>query len=160
MKYLTVIAVICLVLINEPAEGQLITEIDREGIAMITGKSADTTYVVNFWATWCSPCVKEIGYFEELHRDYAASPLKVYLVSLDFPNQVERRVIPFIREKEITAPVYLVTDLQYNEWIDRVDPAWSGAIPATLIYNREKRIFLEKELTREELYDNVNQIFN
>lgn len=160
MKYLTVIAVICLVLINGPAEGQVITEIDREGIAMITGKSADTTYVVNFWATWCSPCVKEIGYFEELHRDYASSPLKVYLVSLDFPNQVERRVIPFIREKEITAPVYLVTDLQYNEWIDRVDPAWSGAIPATLIYNREKRVFLEKELTREELYDNVNQIFN
>jgi len=160
MKYMTGIAGICLILIGQPADGQMITEIDREGIAMITGKSADTTFVVNFWATWCSPCVREIGYFEELHRDYSSSPLQVYLISLDFPNQLERRVIPFIREREITAPVYLVTDLQYNEWIDRVDPSWSGAIPATLIYNRGQRIFLEKELTREELYENINQILN
>jgi len=160
MKYMTVIAGICLILIGQPADGQMITEIDREGIAMITGKSSDTTFVVNFWATWCSPCVREIGYFEELHRDYSSSPLQVYLISLDFPNQLERRVIPFIREREITAPVYLVTDLQYNEWIDRVDPSWSGAIPATLIYNRGQRIFLEKELTREELYEIINQILN
>jgi len=160
MKYMTGIAGICLILIGQPADGQMITEIDREGIAMITGKSADTTFVVNFWATWCSPCVREIGYFEELHRDYSSSPLQVYLISLDFPNQLERRVIPFIREREITAPVYLVTDLQYNEWIDRVDPSWSGAIPATLIYNRGQRIFLEKELTREELYEIINQILN
>ncbi len=128
--------------------------------ALLTQKSNDTTYVVNFWATWCSPCVKEIGYFEELYRVYASSALKVILVSLDFPNQVERRLIPFIQEKEISAPVMLMTDLNYNGWIDQVDPSWSGAIPATLIYNRETRIFLEKELTRDELFKHVNQILN
>ena len=139
---------------------QVIGEIDKEGIIALTGTKSDTTYVINFWATWCSPCVKEIGYFEELHRNYADSKLKVILVSLDFPNTLDRRVVPFIKDKEITAPVVLMTDLNYNDWIDRVDPSWSGAIPATLIFNKDQRVFLESELTRDELFDHVNQLFN
>ena len=86
--------------------------------------------------------------------------VKVILVSLDFPNQLERRVIPFIAEKDISASVMLMTDLNYNEWIDLVDPSWTGAIPATLIYSAKERIFLEQELTREELFENVAQILN
>lgn len=120
----------------------------------------DTTYVVNFWATWCSPCVKEISYFEELHRLYAQNPVKVILVSLDFPNQAATRVSSFLTEKEITAPVFLMTNLSYNDWIDQVDPSWSGAIPATLIYRNDQRIFLERELTKEELRSHVKQIMN
>lgn len=120
----------------------------------------DTTYVVNFWATWCSPCVKEIGYFEELHRQSKFENVKVILVSLDFPNQIDRRVIPFLKEKEISADVLLMTDLDYNSWIDQIDPGWSGAIPATLIYNKSKRVFLEQELTRDELFNHVIQIKN
>jgi hypothetical protein len=86
--------------------------------------------------------------------------VKVILVSLDFPNQVERRLIPFLEDKEITAQVMLMTDLDYNSWIERVDKSWSGAIPATLIFNRERRVFLEQELTRDELFENVNQILD
>ncbi len=137
-----------------------IVRIDKEGIIDITQKTNDTTYVINFWATWCSPCVKEIGYFEELHRKYAASPLRVILVSLDFPNQVERRLIPFLIQKEITAQVLLMTDLNYNGWIDSVDPSWSGSIPATLIYDQKERVFLEKELSRDELFKQVNLMLN
>ena len=159
MKIYMIIVLFCILNFSQ-ISGQAIAEIDTEGIAKITRKSNDTTYVVNFWATWCSPCVKEIGYFEELYRKYAASTVSVILVSLDFPNQVERRLLPFIREKEISAPVLLMTDLNYNDWIDQVDPTWSGAVPATLIYNKESRIFLEKELTRDELFKHVNQILN
>ena len=141
-------------------DGQSIAEIGKEGIEMLTKKSNDTTYVVNFWATWCSPCVKEIGYFEELHRNHLDSKVKVILVSLDFPNQLDRRLIPFLKEKEITANVMLVTDLDYNGWIDRVDPSWSGALPATLIFNGSNRVFLQQELTKDELFNHVNQFLN
>ena len=159
VKIYMIIVLFCILNFSQ-ISGQTISEIDREGITMLTQKSNDTTYVVNFWATWCSPCVKEISYFEELYRKYNSSTVSVILVSLDFPNQVEKRLLPFIQEKEISAPVLLMTDLNYNGWIDRVDPTWSGALPATLIYNRESRIFLEKELTRDDLFKHVNQILN
>ena len=140
--------------------GQDIAEIDGDGIAVLSRNSNDTTYVINFWATWCSPCVKEIDFFEEVHTSFEDSKVKVILVSLDFPNQVEQRLIPFLEAREITAQVMLMTDLNYNSWIERVDKSWSGAIPATLIFNRERRVFLEQELTRDELVENVNQILN
>ena len=140
--------------------GQVVKLIDSDELTDLSWKSSDTTYVINFWATWCSPCVKEIDYFEELHRAGAYDKLKVVLVSLDFPNQVERRVIPFLEKKKISATVLLMTDLDYNAWIERVDKSWTGAIPATLIYNKEGRVFLEQELTREELMDHVTQIMN
>jgi len=159
MKYRIVLMVYAL-MISLGLSGQGITEIDSDGIASLSWKSSDTTYVINFWATWCSPCVKEIEFFEELHESSKGKKLKVVLVSLDFPNQVEERLIPFLEKKEISAPVMLMTDLNYNAWIERVDKSWSGAIPATLIYSKDRRVFLEQELTREELLDNVNQILN
>lgn len=140
--------------------GQDITEIDGDGIAVLSTNSNDTTYVINFWATWCSPCVKEIDFFEEVHTSFENSKVKVILVSLDFPNQVKQRLIPFLEAKEIRAQVMLMTDLDYNSWIERVDKSWSGAIPATLIFKGERRVFLEQELTRDELFENVNQILN
>jgi thiol-disulfide isomerase/thioredoxin len=116
--------------------------------------SNDTTYIVNFWATWCVPCRKELPALEKIHEDYAGKPVKVLLVSLDFPNQVESSLVPFLTKNNITARVILLNDPNSNAWIDKVDPAWSGSIPATLIYNKKFRKFFEKELD----YDTINTI--
>ena len=157
MRYHIAFLLYCILSFGQ-SKGQSLKEIGSDGLEALSSYKNDTTYVVNFWATWCSPCVKEIGYFEELHREYASTNVKVFLVSLDFPNQIEKRVIPFLKEKDITAEVLLVTDLDYNSWIDRIDPTWSGSLPATLIYNREQRMFLEKEVSRDELFSYVTQI--
>ncbi len=159
MRYRIAI-ILCCFLILANSNAQSVKAIDRDALKALTYKMNDTTYVLNFWATWCSPCVKEIGYFEELHRKSKSAYVKVILVSLDFPNQLDRRVIPFLKEKEITADVLLMTDLDYNSWIDQIDPGWTGAIPATLIYNKDARVFLEQELTRDELFNHVTQIQN
>jgi len=94
----------------------------------------DTTYVINFWATWCRPCIKELPYFEEFNSRHKNEKVKVVLVSLDFPKQVETNLVPFVKKKALKSKVVVLLDGQYNDWIDKVSPDWSGAIPATYIY--------------------------
>ncbi len=104
--------------------------------------NSDTTYIINFWATWCVPCVKELPYFEELNAKYTKHPIKVILVSLDF---TEEAVTKFIAKKGIKSKVVLLTDSKTNNWIDKVDPNWSGAIPITLFLKGNLKEFYEKD---------------
>lgn len=99
----------------------------------------DTTYVVNFWATWCGPCVKELPFFENLHLNSVGSKRKVVLVTLDFVTQLETKVIPFLKEKQLKSEVLLMDEDKPNEWIPRVSEEWSGALPATLFVNTQKK---------------------
>jgi thiol-disulfide isomerase/thioredoxin len=108
-------------------------------------------YVVNFWATWCVPCVAELPYFEQLGENYKASGVHVLLVSIDFAKAVQDKLIPFIREKKLKSEVVLLDDPDANSWISKVDENWSGAIPATVVYSNEKRSFHEGSMTYEEL---------
>ncbi len=113
--------------------------------------SKDTTYVINFWATYCAPCIKELPFFEQAGKDYASKKVKVILVSLDFKAQIESRVIPFLQRGKITSKVLVLSDPNANAWIDKVDPSWSGALPATIIIKGNKREFYEKSFTQNEL---------
>ena len=104
--------------------------------------SANTLYVINFWATWCGPCVKELPYFDELHDISADLDIEVVLVSLDFADQAER-IKSFVQSKGIRARVIHLQDPQTQVWIDKVDPAWSGSLPATQLRLGATRHFKE-----------------
>lgn len=112
--------------------------------------SNDKVLVVNFWATWCKPCIKELPYFELAQSKYQGK-IKVILVSLDFTDKLESQLIPFVTEKGLQSQVILLDDPYENEWIPKVDSTWSGAIPATLMIDHEKRVFYEKSFTEDEL---------
>lgn len=114
-------------------------------------KENDSIYVINFWATWCGPCVKEIPYFEQLGKNYQDKKLKILMISLDMPNQLDSRVIPYIKKQGMQNPVILLDDPKFNDWIPLVDKQWTGALPATLIYGNGFREFYPGELTYEEL---------
>lgn len=111
----------------------------------------ENTYIINFWATWCGPCVKELPDFEEINSKYASKNVKVLLVSLDFPGQKEKKLIPFLTKRGIQSKVVLLDDVNQDIWIKAIDSSWSGAIPATLIYNKNKRKFYEKSFDFETL---------
>ena len=104
-------------------------------------KDNDTIYVVNFWATWCRPCVEELPLLERLHADLLDQPHQVILVSLDFRDQVESKLVPFIKQHDIKSKVVVLDDPNANTWIDQVDRRWSGALPATIVYRGTKRLF-------------------
>jgi thiol-disulfide isomerase/thioredoxin len=116
-------------------------------------KQNDTTYVINFWATWCSPCVEELPHFEAANEKYKNEKLQILLVSLDFRSQLTSKVYPFLAKKNIRSKVLLLDEPDANAYIDKVSPEWSGAIPATLIVNSAKKVhqFHEKKFSKEEL---------
>lgn len=128
-------------------------------LAPIFSYSNDTTYVINFWATWCKPCVEELPYIEEIHTAYANEKVRVILVSLDFPKQIESKLIPFMEEHQLKSEVVVLTDGRYNDWIDRVDTAWDGAIPITLIYKGEERHFVKEAFHSFEELDYILKRF-
>jgi len=124
----------------------------------VLSRSGDKTYVINFWATWCKPCIAELPYFDKLVEDYSNGGVEVVLVSLDFKDRIKKSLIPFITKNNIRTEVVLLADTRTNEWIDKVDESWSGTIPATLIYDQESYQFLEHEFeSYEELKSHIEQ---
>lgn len=122
-------------------------------------KEDETIYVINFWATWCAPCVKELPYFEQLHTEN--KNVKVILVSIDSRKDLDKKLIPFIERKKITAEVVMFSDIDYNTWLPKIDQSWSGSIPATLIIKGKNRLFAEREFeSYTELNDYVNSFIN
>lgn len=121
--------------------------------------AGDTTLVINFWATWCKPCVAELPHFDKVSRTMQAdgAKVKIILVSLDSPKDLGNKVEPFVVRRGLHPDVVLLNEAKAHLWIDRVDPSWSGAIPATLIVNHAagKRAFHEREFTYKELQQTI-----
>ncbi|MEO6758226.1 MAG: TlpA family protein disulfide reductase [Saprospiraceae bacterium] len=146
------IALTCLFL-PAVAKAQDIPFIKAAQLEQWKNADTDTIYVINFWATWCAPCVAELPEFEKLQHAYAGQKVQVILVSTDFKKQVELRVKPFVQENIQYSRVVFMDESNPNNWIDRVQTDWSGLIPATLIIAHRKNYayFHEGALTFEEL---------
>jgi thiol-disulfide isomerase/thioredoxin len=159
---------LCFILITGNSSVQANNPASENGIDVFTfdefrhwlTKETDSIYVINFWATWCAPCVKEIPAFEKLHETYSEKKVKVLFVSLDFPAQLQSRVIPFIERMKMDAEVVLLNDPNSNRWIPIVSEKWSGAIPATLIYSKDFNKFYEQEFTFDQLQTIILPLIN
>ncbi len=120
---------------------------------------SDKVQVINFWATWCAPCIKELPLFEQMAA--SRDDIEISLVSIDLdldpnPEKVHR----FVARKKLQSNVLILDATDPNTWIDKIDKSWSGAIPATLVINTTtgKRKFVEKELKEGDLEDLISSV--
>ncbi|MCP4053406.1 MAG: TlpA family protein disulfide reductase [Mesoflavibacter sp.] len=158
MRYiLPILVVLLMVSCKEESKEITFTEVDYNGLEKVLNRTDNKTYVVNFWATWCAPCVKELPYFERINKQYKDKNVEVVLVSLDFPKHFDTKLKNFINEKQLQSELYALNDMDSNYWIPKVNKDWSGAIPATLIYNSNKREFFEQAFEYEELEKTLNK---
>lgn len=158
MKRLLVF-VFCLTVGWQLVQAQTPPQLDYTAFKERTQHSGDTLVLYNFWATWCKPCVEELPYFAQLQEAYNDQPVKIILVSLDF-DRMNEKLVPFLQEKNISLPVWHLTDLDYNSWIAKVNEKWDGAIPATwaAAIAADKTWFHGGEFTYEELSTWVSEI--
>jgi thiol-disulfide isomerase/thioredoxin len=157
MRLFSVLAFILLSYLS--ASGQQAEQIKLKELQQLINKPSDRVLVINFWATWCAPCVKEIPFFEKLNQENKG--VDVTLVSMDYdldPNP--EKVYRFITRKKLQSKVVILAEQNPNDWIDKIDKNWSGALPATLIVNTKtgKRNFIQKELHEGDLEKLIAEI--
>lgn len=150
MKYIWLFAALCF---SYMGHGQTISAYKAEDLIKRTSASADTVFVINFWATWCGPCVKELPEFNKLYENNKGRPVKFLMVSLDFKGDYQRKLPPFIQKKKMKQEVIWLNETNANEFIPKIEPQWQGSIPATLILygKNEYRSFYEGTITAEKI---------
>lgn len=122
-------------------------------------KPNDTLYVVNFWATWCAPCVEELPHFINANEKFKNEKFKLILISLDRSKDFETKMKPFLKENNITADVYLLDDnTRMNTWIPIINKQWDGQIPVTALYKNNQQIgFIPNTLNEQTLNTIIKQ---
>jgi len=146
--------------ISKPIANHTVKIVKFTELETIIKKNDNKLYVINFWATWCRPCVEELPGFMEVNKMYRNNPgFKMILVSLDIANEAETKVLPFILKNKIDAEVYLLDDnKRMNEWIPAINKNWSGAIPATAFYKNGKQLeFIENKMHKNELVQIISK---
>lgn len=140
-------------LLGGPGFAQRVAVVKFAALKQRLAQPTDTTYVINFWATWCAPCVHEMPAFEQVRAAHAGKKVKMLLVSLDYASQLNKKVRPFIEQRNLRADVLLLDEPDPNAWLAQVDARWSGALPFTLIINTNahQRATFEQALSAAEL---------
>ncbi|GAB4327197.1 MAG: hypothetical protein OHK0038_00890 [Flammeovirgaceae bacterium] len=134
--------------------------VKKEDLIEYIQKEDGKAKVINFWATWCKPCILELPHFEELKKRYEGENIEFVLVSVDFSEDLQTKVIPFVNKKKLAIDVWLLDESNPDIWIDAIEPKWQGDIPATLFVQQKKgiKVLEAKEFTLEELEKRVKDL--
>ena len=139
------------------ASAQDVEVIKLADLEKLLKKPKEGVVLINFWATWCRPCVEELPYFSKAAQEYADKGVRMYFVSLDDVEILESRVKPFVKKKNLQGKVLLLDETDQNAFINKVDPQWSGAIPTTLILTGKDRKMIEGKMEPQELKALLNK---
>ena len=149
------IGIACMLLMQ--AKGQQVQYHDFGDVEKLLSSDADTTYVINLWATWCKPCVEELPYFSAVDSMMQGTAVRIILLSLDAQLRWESSLLPFLQAHPMQTEVWALYPERPSDWIDRIAPQWSGAIPGTLfLHGRSgKRLFVESDMTVESILEKI-----
>jgi thiol-disulfide isomerase/thioredoxin len=150
---ITVLALlVCSVAFGQEIKKIKITDLEK------TIAESKTPLIVNFWATFCKPCVEEIPYFQQEVKKQEKDSVKLLLVSLDLEEFYPAKIKTFATKQKFTAPIQWLDEYNADYFCPKVDPKWSGAIPATLFINNKTgyRKFFEEQLSHTKLQKEID----
>jgi thiol-disulfide isomerase/thioredoxin len=160
-NYFKLLAIAISFMSIQKSTAQSIEQIKLKELQQIINSNSDKVKVINFWATWCAPCIKEMPLFEKINADHP--DVEVTLVSMDYdldpnPDKVNR----FVSRKELKSKVLILAEQNPNGWIHRIDKNWNGVLPATLILSSKtgKRKLIQSALQEGDLEKYISEVIN
>ena len=123
---------------------------------------SDSVLVINFWATFCKPCNEEIPYFQTIVDKYKDQNVKLLLVSLDLKDEYLNKIKTFAEKNNYTNQIVWLNETNADYFCPKVDKAWMGGIPSTLLINPKTgyRKFFEQQLKPEEFERELKKAIN
>jgi thiol-disulfide isomerase/thioredoxin len=120
----------------------VVKEINTESMTTLLKRepAAQRPLLVNFWATWCDPCREEFPDLVKIDKEYRAKGLDFIAISLDDLADIKTEVPKFLRLMNATMPAYLLNVPDPEKAINTIDPRWSGALPATFLYDAQGQL--------------------
>jgi thiol-disulfide isomerase/thioredoxin len=120
----------------------VVKEINTEAMTSLLKRepAAPRPLLVNFWATWCDPCREEFPDLVKIDKEYRPKGLDFIAISLDDLADIKSGVPKFLREMGATMPAYLLNVPDPEKAINAIDPRWSGALPATFLYDAQGQV--------------------
>ena len=151
------ILILLIVLYSLPGIGQEAQKIKITDLEKIISES-HVPLIVNFWATFCKPCMEEIPHFQKMQSKYEKDGLQILFVSLDLQDDYPKKVNAFIKKRKMST--YFLDETNADYFCPKVDEKWSGAIPATLFINNNKnhRKFVEEQVSEEVLEKEIQHL--
>lgn len=148
--------ILCLVIFSFAGSAQnksallpVIKKVKAKDVKQIIDSSKGPT-IINLWATWCGPCVRELAYFDSIIAAKNVQ-VKLVLVSLDFPEAYPKRLATFVKQKGYKGEVVYLDESNADEFIPVIEKKWNGAIPASIFVNNEKNRYqiFNMQMTRQ-----------
>lgn len=109
--------------------------VDSSGVVQLLESHRGNYVFLNIWATWCQPCIEEFPDLIRLADNYKDQNIKFIALSVDYPDEVDSKIKPFLQSADVNFPVYVQNFKQQDKLINLLNPDWNGAIPATLIFD-------------------------
>lgn len=158
MKFLT--SVLLAGILHSCAERPLFRSVTIDEVERLMADSGDSLYILNFWATWCTPCREELPHFDRVTNEFSGQKVKVFLISVDEARVAESKLNTFLRKHKVESEVLWLSASNPNDWISRVSPDWGGNIPITIFVLSSKGIVKihPDELTYDQLVDYINDL--
>jgi len=130
--------------------------VDITSLKSLYTSPSDTLYMVHFFATWCKPCIKELPKLLALDSQNSKINHKLILVCLEDEKTSSDAMEKLALQLRIKHTIYLLNPKNVNQWINDIDPRWSGSLPMTLLKKRHKRICIERDLTQKDIHSIIN----
>lgn len=119
--------------------------------------------VINFWSTWCKPCIEEIPHFISIAQQLNQPKAQLWLVSLDTKEAFSSGQLATFVTRKGWKPnrFYWLDETDADTYCPKVDSSWSGVIPVTLIVHPKNgyHAFYEQPLSASELKKAINNAF-